>query len=58
MNPKLKEELKSATTLNQVLSMVNKYYDLDKPLGIAGKAVVINGIGAVIKAIRAKEKTI
>jgi hypothetical protein len=56
MNPKLKEELKSATTLNQVLSMVNKYYDLDKPLGIAGKAVVVNGIGAVIKAIRAKEK--
>jgi hypothetical protein len=47
MNPKLKEELKSAKTLNQVLSMVNKYYDLDKPLGIAGKAVVINGIGAV-----------
>jgi hypothetical protein len=58
MNPKLKEELKSAKTLNQVLSMVNKYYDLDKPLGIAGKAVVINGIGAVLRAIRAKEKTI
>jgi hypothetical protein len=58
MNPKLKEELKSAKTLNQVLSMVNKYYDLDKPLGIAGKLVVINGIGAVLRAIRAKEKTI
>jgi hypothetical protein len=57
MNPKLKEELKSATTLNQVLDMVNKYYDLDKPLGIAGKAVVISGIGGVIRAIRAKEKT-
>jgi hypothetical protein len=58
MNPKLKEELKSAKTLNQVLSMVNKYYDLDEPLGIAGKLVVINGIGAVLRAIRAKEKTI
>ena len=58
MNPKLKEELKSAKTLNQVLSMVNKYYDLDEPLKIAGKLVVINGIGAVLRAIRAKEKTI
>jgi hypothetical protein len=56
MNPKLKEELKSATTLNQVLTMVNKYYDLDKPLGVAGKAVVVSGIGGVIRAIRAKEK--
>ena len=58
MNPKLKEELKNATTLNEVLRMVNKYYDLDQPLGIAGKAVVINGIGTVIRAIRAKEKTL
>jgi hypothetical protein len=58
MNPKLKEELKSAKTLNQVLIMVNKYYDLDEPLKIAGKLVVINGIGAVLRAIRAKEKTI
>jgi hypothetical protein len=56
MNPQLKEELKSATTLNQVLEMANKYYDLNAPLGIAGKAVVVAGIGGVIKAIRAKEK--
>jgi hypothetical protein len=56
MNSKLKEELKSATTLNQVLTMVNKYYDLDSSLGVAGKAVVVSGIGGVIRAIRAKEK--
>jgi len=56
MNAKLKEELKRANTLNEVLAMVNKYYDLDKPLGVAGKAVVVSGIGGVIRAIRAKEK--
>ena len=56
MNPQLKEELKKATTLNQVIEMCNKYYDLDAPLGIAGKAVVIAGLSGVIKAIRAKER--
>lgn len=58
MNEKLKQELKSAKTLNQVLQMCNKYYDLDAPLGIAGKSVVIGGIGSVIRAIRAKEKIV
>ena len=36
----LKEEISGANTLNEIWTVLNKHYDLDKPLGyITGKVV-------------------
>jgi hypothetical protein len=52
----MEQELKNAQSMNDVLRIVNKYYNLDAPLGIASKIVVINGLKTVLKMIKAQPK--
>ena len=52
------KELKECTTMNQVLDCVQRHYDLDKPLGLATKAVVVVGVKKIIKIIQAIRKKI
>jgi hypothetical protein len=56
MNNELNNELKAARSFNDVVKVVNKYYDLDAPLGVAGKAMITGSLSTILKAISAKEK--
>jgi len=47
------KELKECNTMNQVLDCVQRHYDLDKPLGLATKLVVVAGVKKIIKLIQA-----
>lgn len=52
----MEQELKQAKTMAEILAICAKYYDLNQPLGIATKAVVIQGVKSAIKIIKAPEK--
>jgi hypothetical protein len=52
----LKNELSQCKTMAEILAVTANYYDLDKPLGIASKAIVTAGIEKVVKMIGAKPK--
>jgi len=52
------KELKECTTMNQVLDCVQRHYDLDKPLGLATKSLVVVGVKKIIKIIQAIRKKI
>jgi hypothetical protein len=53
---KFDKELKECLTMNQVLDCVQRHYDLDKPLGLATKLVVVTGVKKIIKLIQAVQK--
>jgi hypothetical protein len=50
------KELKECNTMNQVLDCVQRHYDLDKPLGLATKLVVVSGVKKIIKLIQAVQR--
>jgi hypothetical protein len=50
------EELKHCNNMKQVLVVVEKYYNLEKPLGIATKIIVQVGIKKILTTIRAEKK--
>ena len=50
------QDLLKANSLNEVLKVVDKYYDLDKPMGIATKMIVVTGVNKILKMIKAQEK--
>ena len=52
------KELKECNTMNEVLDCVQRHYDLDKPLGLATKLVVVTGVKKIIKLIQAIRKPI
>lgn len=49
------QELKQAKSLNDVLDVVKRHYDLDKPMGLAVRVVVIAGVNKILKMINAKK---
>ena len=49
-------ELKNCNTMKEVLIIVNKYYILDKPLGIATKIIVLSGLKKILTLIKAVPK--
>jgi hypothetical protein len=52
----MKEELKTAQTMAQILEICAKDYDLNEPLGFTTKIIVSAGLEKVIKMINAKPK--
>lgn len=52
------KELKECNTMNEVLDCVQRHYDLDKPLGLATKVVVVTGVKKIIKLIQAVQRKI
>jgi hypothetical protein len=50
------KELKECQSMNQVLDCVQRHYDLDKPLGLATRIIVIGGVKKIIKMIQAVRK--
>lgn len=52
----MKEELKTAQTMAQILEICARHYDLNEPLGFATKIIVTKGLEKVIKLINAKPK--
>ena len=50
------QDLLKANSLNDVLKVVDKYYDLDQPMGVATKMIVVAGVNKILKMIKAKEK--
>jgi len=52
----MENKLKGAKNMREVLEIVQENYDLEQPLGIATKLVVIKGIDSVLKMIKAKKK--
>ena len=57
MKLELINELKTAKSFNDIVKVVNKFYDLDAPLGIAGKAMITGSLKTILRAISAKERT-
>lgn len=56
MDEQIKEELKQCKNLNSMWLILNKYYDMNKELGMLGKSAVINNIHLLIKATGTKTK--
>jgi hypothetical protein len=56
MKTELNNDLKNARSFNDIVKTVNKYYDLDKPLGIASKAMILGSLNTILKAINASER--
>ena len=50
------DEIKLCSNMKQVLIVVEKYYNLDKPFGIATKIIVQVGIKKLLTTIRAEKK--
>ena len=50
------QDIKQCNNMKQILFVVEKYYNLDKPLGIATKIIVQVGIKKILTVIKAEEK--
>lgn len=50
------QELRNCKTMAEILAVCSKYYDLNEPLGIASRVLVIQGVKHVVKIIKAKPK--
>lgn len=53
---KFEAELKNCNTMKEVLVTVEKYYNLDEPLGFATKILVVGGVKKIIKLIQAARR--
>ena len=51
------EDLKKCNNMDQVLDVVQKYYALDRPFGIATKLLVIAGIKKILDMVKAAPRT-
>ncbi|MAJ74148.1 hypothetical protein CMK13_14180 [Candidatus Poribacteria bacterium] len=52
----MKEQLKNCNNLNDIIKVVNKFYDLDQKLGTVSETVVKSAIQNVINTCRIKER--
>ena len=50
------QDIKQCNNMKQILVVVEKYYNLDKPLGIATKIIVQVGIKKILTIIKAEHK--
>lgn len=48
------KELSECKTMAEILAVCSKHYNLNEPLGIASRLLVINGVKHVVKIIKAK----
>lgn len=48
------EELRKCNTMAEILAVCSKHYNLNEPLGIASRVLVIQGVKHVVKIIKAK----
>jgi hypothetical protein len=56
-NRQFDEDLKRCNNMDQVLDVVQKYYALDRPFGIATKLLVIAGIKKILDMVKAAPRT-
>jgi hypothetical protein len=56
-NRQFEEDLKKCNNMDQVLDVVQKYYALDRPFGIATKLLVIAGIKKILDMVKAAPRT-
>jgi len=52
----MEQKLKQARTMNEILKICSDHYDLDQPLGVATKSMVIMGVKRAIKLTKAKPR--
>lgn len=52
----LKGLLKESDSLKDIIDTMNRYYNLDKKLGIMSKSIVINSLQKVIKICNLNER--
>lgn len=57
VNKQFEEDLKKCNNMDQVLDVVQKYYALDRPFGIATKLLVIAGIKKILDMVKAAPRT-
>jgi hypothetical protein len=50
------EDLKKCNNMDQVLDVVQKYYALDRPFGIATKLIVIAGVKKILDVVKAEPR--
>lgn len=51
------EALKKCNNMDQVLDVVQKFYALDRPFGIATKIIVIAGVKKILDVVKAEPRT-
>ena len=56
MKENLNEAIKAAKSFNDIVKVVNNFYDLDKPLGIASKAMITGSLNTILTAINAQKR--
>ena len=49
-------DIKQCNTMKEILVVVERYYNLEKPLGIATKIIVQVGIKKILNVIKAEPK--
>ena len=49
-------DLDKASTMNEILEVCQKHYDLNEKLGFGTKLIVSSGLHKVLKLIKAKER--
>ena len=52
------EKLKKCNSINEVINVVNEFYDLDAPLGVMTKSIVVNGVLQLIKMIKVVKRSL
>lgn len=55
-NEQLDKELTNCNNMEQVLTAVNKHYDLSRPFGIATKILVITGVKKILEIVKAQPR--
>jgi len=56
MHQDLNTELKNAKTWNEIFAVLDKYYDLNAPMGSMSKAAVLMGLDKALKMTNTKPK--
>lgn len=51
------EALKTCNNMDQVLDVVQRFYALDRPFGIATKIIVIAGVKKILDVVKAEPRT-
>mgnify|MGYP003345053227 CR=1 FL=1 len=57
VNKQFDDDLKQCNNMDQVLDVVQKHYDLSKPMGLAVKMLVFAGIRKIIDMVKAQPRT-
>jgi hypothetical protein len=52
----MESKLQGAKSLNDIINIVNQYYDLDEPLGVIAKPMAIASVKKAVTTLKLKQR--